>query len=113
MKIASIGLATVLLAGCSATPVTQQGAAVEIVNERPGNCKVLGEVVGSQGNVFSGDFTTNENLMIGARNDLRNKAAAIGANVVQMQNSLNATHPYSAGAIKSTLIGTAFVCPKR
>ena len=114
-SIASVTLAIMVgvLAGCSATPVSQQGARVEITTERPNGCKMLGEVVGSQGNVFSGDFTTDRALMEGARNDLRNKAAAIGANVVQMQNSLNATHPYSAGAIKSTLIGTAFVCPKR
>ena len=74
---------------------------------------MLGEVVGSQGNVFSGDFTTNENLMLGARNDLRNKAAAMGANVVQIQDTLNSTHPYSAGAVKTTLVGVAFACPRR
>lgn len=100
-----------LLAGCSATPVTQQGARVEIRTDRPTNCKMLGEVVGSQGNVFSGDFTTDRALLEGARNDLRNKAAALGANVVQVQSTLNSTHPYSAGAVKSTLIGTAFSCP--
>ena len=104
--------AAALLAACSATPVSQAGSQVEIVTERPAGCRMLGEVVGSQGNVFSGDFTTNENLMVGARNDLRNKAAAMGGNVVQMQNSLNATHPYSAGAVKSTLICTAFACAR-
>lgn len=102
-----------LLAACSATPVTSEGAAVEIVTERPGNCQTLGEVTGSQGNVFSGDFTSDQTLMEGARNDLRNKAAAMGGNVVQLQGSHNSTHPYSAGAIKSTLIGVVFACPGR
>ncbi len=74
---------------------------------------MLGEVLGSQGNVFSGDFTSDEKLMQGARNNLRNKAAAMGANVVQVQNTQNSTHPYSAGAIKSTVIGMAFACPNR
>lgn len=106
-------IVAILLAGCSATPVTDAGAAVEIVTARPANCKLVGEVVGSQGNVFSGDYTSDKNLMIGARNDLRNKAAAMGANVVQMQNTLNSTHPYSAGAVKSTIVGTAFACPRR
>lgn len=108
-----LGAAAVLLGGCAATSVTPQGAQVELVTERPANCKMLGEVLGSQGNVFSGDFTSDQNLMLGARNDLRNKAAAMGANVVQMQNTLNSTHPYSAGAVKSAIVGTAFACPKR
>lgn len=110
---AVLAMATVaVLAGCSATPVTQQGAQVEIVTEKPANCRALGEVVGSQGNVFSGDWTSNENLMTGARNDLRNKTAALGGNVVQIQQNMNATHPYSAGAVKSTLIGTAYACAR-
>jgi hypothetical protein len=69
--------------------------------------------MGSQGNVFSGDWTKDQDLMQGALNDLRNKAATMGANVVQLQNSLNSTHPYSAGIVKSTLVGIAFACPKR
>lgn len=107
-----IAVLTITMAGCSATQPTSQGAQVEIVAEKPADCRVLGEVVGSQGNVFSGDFTSNENLMVGARNDLRNKAAALGANTVQVQQSLNATHPYSAGAVKTTLVGTAYSCPR-
>lgn len=105
--------AAVTLAGCAATPATPQGAVVELVNARPAGCKALGEVVGKQGNVFSGDFTTNENLMVGARNDMRNKAAAMGANVVQMQDTLNSTHPYSTGAVSTTIVGMAFACPSR
>ena len=114
-SIAAVTLAIMVgvLAGCSATPVSQQGARVEITTERPNGCKMLGEVVGSQGNVFSGDFTTDRALMEGARNDLRNKTAAMGGNVVQIQHSLNSTHPYSAGAVKSTLIGVAFACAGR
>lgn len=106
-------LAAVTLAGCAATPATPLGAAVELVNARPAGCKVLGEVVGKQGNVFSGDFTTNENLMVGARNDLRNRAAAMGGNVVHMQDTLNSKHPYSTGAVSTTIVGTAFACPAR
>lgn len=113
LMIAAPAAAVGLLAACSATPVTSQGAAVEVVTERPANCRTLGEVTGSQGNVFSGDFTSDQTLMQGARNDLRNKAAAMGGNVVQLQNSHNSTHPYSAGAIKSTLIGVVFACPGR
>lgn len=105
-------LAAIVLSGCAATSATPQGAAVEVLTQKPANCRFLGEVVGSQGNAFSGDFTSNQNLMVGARNDLRNKAAAMGGNAGQIQNSLNATHPYSSGAISSTLVGSAFACPR-
>lgn len=109
----TISWSALVLIGCSATPVSQKGTAVEITTERPQNCRMLGEVIGSQGNAFSGDFTRDETLIQGARNDLRNKAAELGANVVQIQNTLNSTHPYSAGAIKSTVVGIAFDCPGR
>ncbi len=102
-----------LLAGCATAPATPQGAAVELATQRPANCKFLGEVTGSHGNVFSGDFITDEKLIQGARNDLRNKAAAMGANVVQVQNTINSKHPYSAGIVKSTVVGAAFNCPGR
>ncbi|MEZ5706009.1 MAG: DUF4156 domain-containing protein [Burkholderiaceae bacterium] len=65
--------------GCATTETTSKGATVEIVTERPTGCRLLGEAVGKQGNAFTGDFISNENLMIGARNDLKNKAAAMGA----------------------------------
>lgn len=41
-------LLALVLAGCAATSVTQQGAAVELVNARPAGCKPLGEVIGKQ-----------------------------------------------------------------
>ncbi|RCW66192.1 DUF4156 domain-containing protein [Pseudorhodoferax soli] len=106
-------VALLALTACSAVPVTQGGAAVELISARPTGCKALGEVIGSQGNVFSGDFTSNENLMVGARNDLRNKAAAMGGNVVAMQNTLNATHPYSTGNVSTTIVGNVYACPAK
>jgi hypothetical protein len=101
-----------LVAGCAATSVTSQGAEVELVDTKPVGCKLLGDAVGKQGNVFSGDFTTNENLMVGARNDLKNQAAAMNGNVVWVQNTLNATHPYSTGAVSTTMVGSVYACPK-
>jgi hypothetical protein len=105
--------ATIVLTGCAATQTTQQGAAVEVVTQKPSGCRFIGEAVGSQGNVFSGEFTTDQNLLVGARNDLRNKASAMGGNVVQVQDTLNSTHPNSRGAIKSTVVGSVFACPNK
>lgn len=55
---------------------------VKIVNTEPKGCKFLGEVVGSEGSSFLGGLTSNQELEKGARNILRNKAFALGANIV-------------------------------
>ena len=98
-------MAIVLMYSCSAIPI-REGAAIEIVNEKPqGNCKMLGEVVGSQGSWITGSWTSNKNLMAGARNDLRNQAAAMGGNVVYVQSSSRAV-----GEKNTTLFGTVYRC---
>lgn len=103
--------ACVLLAGCAAIRVTPKGTLVELTNDKPtGDCKALGEVIGSQGNWATGDFTSNKNLMLGARNDLRNKAAALGGNVVHVQNLSNTNAAGSAGTTNTTVIGMAYKC---
>ena len=59
----------VIISGCAAVKTTQKGASVVLMNDKPqGNCVSLGEVIGSQGNWFTGDITSNENLMLGAKN---------------------------------------------
>ena len=102
--------AIVLMSGCAATPI-REGAAVEIVNEKPqGNCKALGEIIGSQGNWVSGGWTSNSNIMAGARNDLRNKAAAMGGTVVYVQNVSNASAWGSTGTTNTTIVGVVYRC---
>ena len=73
-----------LLAGCSAKAVRPQAQQVEITNELPdqNKCRFLGEVVGSQGNWFTGDYTSNKNLVIGARNELRNETYELVFNCI-------------------------------
>lgn len=48
--------------------------------------------MGSQGNWFTGDVTSNKNLVIGARNELRNEAYKLGANVVYVQDLKTRMH---------------------
>jgi hypothetical protein len=76
-------LASALLAGCAATPLHPGAQMVRVTNTEPGSeCQFLGDITGNQGNSFTGPFITNENLETGARNDLKNKAAALGGNLV-------------------------------
>lgn len=107
----SVLLSVLLLAGCSANPTTPQGKSVELVTEKPtGNCKPLGDAVGSQGNWFTGDYTSNKNLLVGARNDLRNKAAEMGGNYVWVQNSSNTNAWGSLGTTNTTVLGVVYRC---
>jgi hypothetical protein len=76
-------LAFVLIGGCAATPLDPGAELVRVTHIEPtGGCKFLGDVTGSQGNSVTGQYTTNANLETGARNDLKNKAAKLGGNLV-------------------------------
>jgi hypothetical protein len=106
------GILLLSLAGCAATAVNSGAQTVEIVNELPdkSRCKFLGEVVGSQGNWFTGDFTPNKNLVIGARNELRNETYALGGNLVHVQDLKNTNAWGSAGTTNTTAVGKAYFC---
>lgn len=68
-----------ILSGCAATPAKSGAERVRLTNVEPGKeCTFIGDVIGNQGNFFTGAWTSNENLETGARNDIKNKAAAIG-----------------------------------
>ena len=73
-----------VLAGCAANPLNPQAQKVRLVTADPKDCEYLGEVTGNQGNFFTGGWTSNANLETGARNDLKNQAAQMGGNTVQL-----------------------------
>ncbi len=110
---ASITISTLLLTGCAATSVTPQGQQVVIVQSMPqeysGRCQFIGEVAGSQGNWLTGGWTPNKNIAMGARNDLRNDAAKLGANVVVITDTFNSTDEDNA-LENITIIGRAYRC---
>lgn len=110
-KIISLSVMSVL-AGCSAQSIKLGAQDVEIVNEQPdkSKCKFKGEIVGSQGNWFTGDFTSNASLVIGARNELRNKAHDMGANIVYIQDMKNTNAWGSMGTTNTTAVGKAYKC---
>lgn len=105
-------LITPFILGCAAKSVLPEAQAVEIVNEMPdkSNCKFVGEIVGSQGNWLTGDFTSNKNLVIGARNELRNEAYKLGANIVYIQDMKNTNAHGSLGTTNTTAVGKAYKC---
>jgi hypothetical protein len=107
-----LALSLAALAGCAANPLNQGAQRVEIMTslKEVKKCTYVGDVIGSQGNRFSGTFTSNENLLLGARNGIKNDAARLGANAVLIQQQQNSQHELSGGTANSTLIGKAYKC---
>lgn len=121
-----ISAAVVALTGCAPIQPIVPGAQQVIVspNPPPKGCKYLGAVVGNQGNFFTGGFTSNSNLEEGSLNAVRNKAATLGANYVQMvTNRAGVTgsvssdqYGYISGGSQETNVvatGNAYKCPAK
>lgn len=108
IKIVAMSIAIVVLAGCAATPISPGAEHVRLTKAEPAKeCTPLGDVIGEQGNLVSGATTSDNNLEIGATNDVKNKAAALGGNVVYILS--DRMNP-SGTAI--TISGTAYHCPQ-
>jgi len=75
-----------LLGGCAASLLMPGGATVLLSNEAaPETCVFLAEVQGTQGNFWTADFTSDANLINGARNQLRNAAYELSADYVKIE----------------------------
>ena len=83
-----------------------------ILKEAPDaeRCRLLGEVAGSQGNWFTGAYTSDKNLLVGARNDLRNETFKLGGNTVHIQHVSNSGRYEASGNANTTIIGNAYDC---
>ncbi|WP_051484650.1 DUF4156 domain-containing protein [Shewanella waksmanii] len=125
MKKYSLIIAAQILAGCSATKIQDDTRGVRIVSELDtSKCQFKGEVSASQGNFFTADLTSDENIIKGARNDLRNETAALGGNYVLLIKAVDSSNEgiaasgtsngvvmsSSKGVYSSVLIGEAFYC---
>lgn len=117
-------MVSVLLGGCASIKLDPQATRViASPNPAPKACKYVGQVVGNQGNFFTGDWTSNAHLEEGAMNDLKNKASKLGANYIQMINSRAGNTGSASGYNGSfsghmsqtnvTNIGNAYICPAK
>lgn len=84
-QLFSISALALIISGCASIPADPQAALIlASPNPAPKGCKYLGQVIGNQGNFFTGNYTSNRNLEEGAMNDLKNKANKLGANYIQI-----------------------------
>ena len=105
----------VFLSACAAKQASP-GAEKVFVSDLPPptDCRFVGEVQGSQGNFWTADFTSDRNILTGARNEMRNQALSLGANYVVVEtqsHSNNTTHYSLGGTYASVVIGNAYYCP--
>lgn len=110
-KLLLLAPVAMTLVGCAANSLTPDGNRVVILKEIPTqyHCTYKGEIAGAQGNWMTGYWTSNKNLALGARNDLRNEAAKLGANVVVISETLSGTD--ESNELKNiTHIGRAYIC---
>jgi hypothetical protein len=111
----------IILGGCASIELTPGSARViTSPNPAPKSCKYLGQVVGNQGNFFTGSFTSNRNLEEGAMNDIKNQATKLGANYVQLvtnragvTGSVGGSNGFISGSSEQTNVtnlGNAYSC---
>lgn len=119
MKKISLMLASVLLiSSCASIEVQPHAKKVMISpNPAPKGCKYVGQVAGNQGNFFTGAWTSNKNLEVGAMNDMRNEAGKLGANYVQLVTNRAGNTGSGGGGYGGyeqtnvTNMGNAYNCP--
>lgn len=79
-----------LLSGCSAKNVlTSEAKNVRIYDTFPKDmhCKYIDEIIGSEADLLTFLFMSNEDMTAGARASLRNQAVKMGGNSVEIQNA--------------------------
>ncbi len=119
ISLACCTIATGLsLAACASISANPNAAKVIISpNKPPHACRYVGQVVGNQGNLFTGIWTSNKNLEQGAMNDLKNKAARLGGNYVQMiTNRAGMSSGSFEGGLAQTNVtetGNVYRCPRK
>ncbi len=76
---------------------------INLVSGEIPECRYLSSIVSSDGHWYNYLFISNTNLTLGAINDMYNKANAIGANVIYINDNIDF-------ATSVTLLGQAYNC---
>ncbi|MFS2224286.1 DUF4156 domain-containing protein [Pantoea sp. B65] len=107
-----LAVAALLLTGCGSTQqLDSAGQRVTFTDKQPASsCQLLGNVTGSQSNWLSGSGGEGSSLR-GAANDLRNRAAEMGGNVIYGATSPTQNIWSSFAPLDSKMSGQVYKCP--
>ncbi|WP_034918756.1 MULTISPECIES: DUF4156 domain-containing protein [Erwinia] len=105
--------AAMLLAGCSSSKqLSSSGERVTFTDQQPAKeCQLLGNVTGSQSNWLSGAGGAESSSLRGAANDLRNRAAEMGGNVIYGATSPTQNIWSGFAPLDSKMSGQVYKCP--
>ncbi|EXU74322.1 DUF4156 domain-containing protein [Erwinia mallotivora] len=108
-----VSVAAMLLAGCSSSKtLSPAGERVTFTDKQPAaGCQLLGNVTGAQSNWLSGAGGGESSSLRGAANDLRNRAAEMGGNVIYGATSPTQTIWSSFAPLDSKMSGQVYKCP--
>jgi hypothetical protein len=108
LGIAMLLASTLIFGGCGTAKLSNRGRRVEMLfDTTPEQCRAIGTVVGSSGGAYGG-YVANSDLVEYAMNDLRNKAAELGATHVRASPpQFGAQGGTTTGA---TVVGNAYQC---
>lgn len=112
-RLACLLLAAVAFGGCATASLSRAGESVVAAHAAPtGDCQVLGTVIGEGGGSFGGGWISNKDLVEYAMNDVRNTAAELGANYVQIAPAALGVAGGDGGTTTTTatVTGTAYRC---
>lgn len=107
----TLSLVAVFMAGCT-SPMKRLDSPAQTVHLRmdagfdADDCQWLGEVTGSEGHWYSYLFFTNDVMVQGAMNDIKNRAKKLGANTVFVTAPQDFTTSF-------TVMGSAYRCSNK
>lgn len=102
-----------VLAGCSssANQLSAEGEQVRFVNEQPSQqCHYLGSVTGEQSNWLSGQQVEGGSSLRGAANNLRNRAANMGGNVIYNASTPSLSFISNFIPVSTKMVGQVYHC---
>lgn len=113
-RLICFSVVTLFVTACAAKPLTPGGQDVVLSKDAPPKeCVFVAEVQGSQGNFWTAEFTSDVDLINGARNELRNSAFMLRADYVKIETesfSHNTSDDSLGGTYSAVVIGNAYRC---
>ncbi|HEV2613476.1 MAG TPA: DUF4156 domain-containing protein [Gammaproteobacteria bacterium] len=113
VKLVTVGFLVSVLAGCASVPLDPGAEKVVFTTTSlPKACQSLGQISSTDVNGVTTSYTSHANLMTMEINALKNRARALGGNVVVLTGHHTVyVHGARRQVATHVLDGIAYVCP--